>query len=83
MTGPSFSVVIPAYNARRTIERAIQSILKQTVSDLEVLVIENASTDGTHEIVETIDDPRVILVRKEEKGLAAARNTGIQRARND
>ncbi|MDA1087046.1 MAG: glycosyltransferase [Verrucomicrobia bacterium] len=83
MTGISFSVVIPAYNARRTIERAIRSILKQTVSDLEVIVIENGSTDGTHEIVETIDDPRVILVRKEEKGLAAARNTGIQRARND
>lgn len=78
-----FSVVMPAYNATAHIEAAIGSALKQTWRDLEVVVAENGSTDGTHEVVEAIDDPRVVLVRMEEKGLAAARNRAISEARHD
>lgn len=83
MSAPPFSVVIPAYNARRHLERAVMSVLKQTASNFELIVVENSSTDGTHEIVEAIEDPRINLLRKREKGLAAARNSGIQMARHD
>jgi glycosyltransferase involved in cell wall biosynthesis len=58
---PTVSVCIPAFNAERWIERAVRSALEQTYADLEVVVVDNASTDGTRRRVRQIDDPRVRL----------------------
>lgn len=77
---PFVSVVIPAYNAARTVRAAIDSALDQTVSDLEVIVVDDGSSDDTAEIVEGICDPRVYLVHQSNCGAAAARNTGIRHA---
>lgn len=78
---PVVSVVIPAYNAEKTIGNAIDSVLEQTMSDLEVIVVDDASTDGTVHVVEAAGDPRVRLLRGPRNcGPAVARNLGVKRA---
>lgn len=80
--GPRVSVVIPTHNRARTIERAIRSVLEQSFEDLEVIVIDDASTDDTVAVVGALDDSRVRLVRlASNEGACAARNRGIEEAR--
>jgi glycosyltransferase involved in cell wall biosynthesis len=74
---PLFSVVVPAFNSARTVTAAVASALSQTVSQLEVIVVDDGSTDGTADIVSRIEDPRVRLVSQPNRGLSAARNAGI------
>jgi glycosyltransferase involved in cell wall biosynthesis len=73
------SVVIPAYNASRTIEETLRSVLRQTHRNLEVLVVDDGSSDDTPKIVEALaaEDGRVRLLRQANAGVAAARNAGI------
>jgi hypothetical protein len=78
-----FSVVVPAYNAARTVEATVRSVLAQTERDLELVVVDDGSSDETADLVEAIArvDARVEVVRQANQGPAAARNTGIARAR--
>lgn len=78
---PVCSVVIPAYNSAATVGAAIQSALSQRQSDLEVIVIDDGSTDGTARIAGLIRDPRVRVRSQSNRGLPAARNAGIRAAR--
>jgi glycosyltransferase involved in cell wall biosynthesis/peptidoglycan/xylan/chitin deacetylase (PgdA/CDA1 family) len=79
---PSFSVVIPAHNRATLVGRAVRSVLAQTFADLEVIVVDDASTDDTREVVRAFADPRVRLVAlQENRGNAAARNAGVRAAR--
>lgn len=78
---PTFSVVIPAHNAEATIVEAISSVLVQTRSDLEVVVVDDGSVDRTGDRVATLRDDRIRLVSQQNKGLPAARNAGVARAR--
>ncbi len=79
---PTVSVVIPTYQRAYSVGRAIDSALAQTFSDLEVLVIDDGSTDGTDAQVMSIDDPRVRYVRvPRNAGVASARNRGIRESR--
>jgi glycosyltransferase involved in cell wall biosynthesis len=76
---PLVSVIIPAYNRADTINRAIQSVINQTYATLEIIVIDDASTDGTDNIIKNINDNRIVYVRHDfNKGVSAARNTGIK-----
>jgi GT2 family glycosyltransferase len=76
------SVVVPAYNRAASVSRAVDSALAQTLTDIEVLVVDDASTDATAEVVGAYDDPRVRLFQHEtNRGGSAARNTGIDHAR--
>ena len=85
MSSPVFSVVIPAYNAPGTIGSSIESVLSQTRSDLELIVVDDGSVDDTRERVAGYErrDARVRLVRQENQGVAGARNTGIGLARGE
>ena len=83
MTNERLSVVIPAYNAATTVRSAVRSTLNQTVPALEVIVVDDGSTDGTGDVVSAIDDPRVRLVSQSNGGPAAARNAGIAVARGE
>jgi glycosyltransferase involved in cell wall biosynthesis len=75
------SVIIPTYNRRHLLGRAIESVLKQSHRDLRLIVVDDASTDGTPAFLQGLRDPRVEVVRHERNlGAAAARNTGIRRA---
>ena len=80
MSSPVVSVVIPAYNAERTIRATLDSVLTQTFSDLEVIVVDDGSTDGTSEVVTSIADPRLRVLQQENTGHAGARNHGIASA---
>ena len=71
------SVIIPAYNAGKFIGRALDSILGQSLSDIEVIIVNDGSTDNTAEIVAGYPDPRIRLVSQENGGTMAARKTGI------
>lgn len=76
------SVVMAVHNGARFIGEAIESILEQTYRDLELVVVDDASTDGTAEILEQVRDRRVrVIYLPENRGGAAALNTGIARAR--
>lgn len=77
----SVSVVIPTYNRAEMVDRAIESALEQTLDDIEVLVVDDGSTDDTAAVVKAFDDPRVSYLRHEtNRGGSAARNTGIEHA---
>ncbi len=79
---PLVSVVVPAYNAERWIERTLATALHQTYSNLEVLVVDDGSSDRTAEIVDAIaaKESRLRLIRQANAGVAAARNRGIREA---
>src|SRR6266478_2041530 len=76
------SVIIPAYNASVTIERTLGSVVNQTYSNLEVLVVDDGSTDETALLVQRMADadPRIRLLQKPNGGLVSARNFGIAHA---
>ena len=81
MGRPTFTIAMPAFNARRTIRSAIHSVLAQTRPDFELLVVDDGSTDDTCEHVERIGDERVRLLRQENAGPGAARNLAIRSGR--
>jgi len=76
---PVVSVVIPTFQRRELVRQAVASALAQTVADVEVIVVDDGSTDGTREALEGLD-PRVRYVWQENRGASAARNEGIRRS---
>jgi glycosyltransferase involved in cell wall biosynthesis len=77
---PTISVIVPAYNAERTIWETINSVQQQTFSDFELIVINDGSTDRTLELLHTVNDPRLKVFSYPNGGLSAARNRGITQA---
>jgi len=76
---PKVSVVIPVFNRPAPVRRAIESVLAQTCQDFEIIVVDDASTDGTPAAVEAFGDRRITLIRHERnRGGSAARNTGFR-----
>jgi GT2 family glycosyltransferase len=83
MPMPRFSVIIPTFNRATILPRAIESVLSQTDDDLEIVVVDDGSSDGTAALVAGFDDPRVHYYEQQNAGPSAARNTGAARARGD
>ena len=81
MLEPKISVVMPAYNAEKYIAETIDSILSQTFSDFEFIIINDASTDSTQEIIESYKDQRIQLINNEQnQGVAKSLNIGLAAA---
>jgi glycosyltransferase involved in cell wall biosynthesis len=80
---PLASIVIIAYNCAEYVGHAIQSALEQTWPQLELIVVDDGSTDTTGDVVRRISDGRVKYIRQENKGPNAARNEGIRHARGE
>ena len=72
------SVVIPTFNRARKVVRAITSVLSQTFTDIEIIVVDDGSTDGTNKVVEQFDDFVTYVAHSSNLGVSAARNTGIK-----
>lgn len=79
----SFSVIIPLYNKEREIEATIRSVLAQTLQPLEIVVVNDGSTDRSAEVVSQIDSPLIRLITQPNSGECAARNRAIQEAKGD
>ncbi len=77
---PTISVIVPAYNAEKTILETITSVLNQTFTDFELLVINDGSTDRTLELLSTVKDQRLKIFSYPNGGVSVARNRGITHA---
>lgn len=81
---PKVSVIIPTFNRAHILKRAIDSVLAQTFADLELIVVDDGSTDGTTELISTFFDPRLRYLRQPKNlGVSAARNRGVREARGE
>jgi glycosyltransferase involved in cell wall biosynthesis len=78
------SAIITAYNYGQFVEEAVESVLSQTTTaDLQILVIDDGSTDDTPDVLARIRDPRIEIVRTSNQGISSARNEGLARANGD
>ena len=78
---PRFSVIIPLYNKAPYVRKTVESVLGQTFGDYELIIVDNGSNDGSHEIVAAFTDHRIKIVRLEENvGVSNARNKGVSLA---
>ncbi|HWY12582.1 MAG TPA: glycosyltransferase [Bacteroidia bacterium] len=82
---PFVSIVIPAYNAARFISETLDSVLQQSYSSFEIIVVNDGSTDSTKEIVEKkiLTDKRISIIDQKNHGVSVARNNGIKKAKGD
>lgn len=74
------SVLIPVYNSEKHIARCIKSIINQTYSNIEIVIVNDGSTDGTQNIIEELDEKRIKLINIQNKGVANARNQALANA---
>lgn len=82
---PKVSVVLPVFNAEKYIDESVDSVLSQTLTDFELIIIDDGSTDGTHTILNSYlkKDKRIRLIARENKGLIATLNEGIDLSRGE
>jgi glycosyltransferase involved in cell wall biosynthesis len=78
---PDVTVLMPAYNAGQYIADAITSVLQQTFTNFELLIVNDGSTDDTLKVIDGFNDPRIVVINQPNGGVAAALNTGLQHAR--
>lgn len=85
MENGQVTIIVPVYNAKKYISKCLDSIINQTYSDLEIIVIDDGSKDGTTELVKGYvnRDKRISLIVKENEGVGIARNTGIESAKGE
>jgi glycosyltransferase involved in cell wall biosynthesis len=80
---PLLTVIIPLYNKRHTVIRALNSVLAQTVQEFEIIVVNDGSTDGGEKLVEVLIDHRIRMLHQNNHGVSAARNLGIKAANTE
>lgn len=80
---PLVSVIVPVYNTSKHLKKCIDSILRQSLVDIEVIIVNDGSTDNSLEILSSYLDDRIILVNKKNGGLSSARNAGIRIAKSE
>jgi glycosyltransferase involved in cell wall biosynthesis len=80
MSSPFFSIIIPTYNRAGLILRSVNSVLKQSFSDYELIIIDDGSTDNTEQLILSLNNLRIKYFKTENGGVARARNEGIKNA---
>lgn len=75
--GPIVSIVMPAYNVERYIGEAVRSVLEQTLTDWELIIVDDGSTDGTAALIKDLRDPRITVMHKSNGGIGSARNMAL------
>ncbi len=77
------SVVIPTYNRAHLLARSINSVLKQSIDDIEIIVVDDGSTDNTQCLIESMNDKRIKYFKQEKSGACRARNIGIEESNGE
>ena len=77
------SIILTAFNEERYIKKAIESILNQTFKDLELIVVNDGSTDHTLDIINGFDDERIVLINQENIGPGTSRNRALEIAKGE
>lgn len=77
------SVIVPFFNAELYLQETIQSVVSQSYTDFELILINDGSTDGSKAIVQSFDDKRIVLLEQENMGVSAARNLALENMRGD
>ena len=80
---PIISVIIPLYNKQAYIKRAVDSVLTQKFENFELIIVNDGSTDGSVEVVKSINDPRLRMISQPNRGPGSARNTGISASNSE
>lgn len=80
---PFFSIILPTYNSSATVKIAVDSILQQTFTDFEILVIDGLSTDNTIQLVNSYSDTRIKIISEKDNGIYDAMNKGIQLSKGE
>lgn len=80
---PYFSIIIPLYNKEDFIADTIKSVLNQTFTDFEIIVVNDGSTDNSLKELQSIKDHRIITIQQKNQGVSIARNNGIKNAKGD
>lgn len=84
MQSPNVSIIIPAHNAANTIKRCLDSVINNTLANIEIICIDDASTDNTVDIIASYKDSRIRLIQiKYNSGVSVARNIGINKAHGE
>ena len=85
ITNPKVSVIIPVYNTEAYVEEAIRSIMNQTLTDIEIIIINDGSTDNSLEVIQSLakEDKRIIVLSQENRGLSEVRNCGVNNAKGE
>lgn len=79
---PKISIIVPVYNMEKFLEKSLKSFVEQTLTDIEIVVVDDGSKDESYKIYNKFaeSDPRVKIIKKENAGVSEARNTGIEQA---
>lgn len=82
---PKVSIILPVYNVEKSINKCVESIVKQTFKEIEIIIINDGSSDGTRNIIEKLSslDERIIIVNQRNTGVGGARNKGLDMAQGE
>lgn len=80
---PKISIVIPTYNQSEYLQEAVESVLNQTYKNIEIIIVDDGSTDNTLGVVRSFDNNKIIYIQQKNKGASSARNTGIKKANGE
>jgi len=77
------SIIVPCYNSEEYLDIAIKSLVNQTYKNIEIILLNDGSTDGTLDIMKSYDDKRIVIIDKKNTGIGDTRNTGIHKSSGD
>ena len=83
MKNPLVSVIIPTYNRKHLLKEALGSVFSQTYKNLQVIVVDDGSTDNTQDIISDFKDKRITYIKQGHRGASSARNKGIENAKGE
>lgn len=80
---PKISIILPVYNGEKTIRNAIASILRQSLADFELIIVDDGSSDGSRRVISSFKDERIVVINQDNVGLQKTLNRGLNLARGE